>query len=426
MNSEREVFKGDLLLKDGCIAQIETQITPSGDELVIEAEGKFVIPGLIQTHTHLCQALFRGQADDMVLLDWLKKKIWPMEAAHSLDSLRSSAQVGLLEMQLSGTTSILDMATVHHTEVVFEEAHRSGMRYWGGKCLMDLKSSSGPLYQDMDTSLKETEELIEEWHQKTGLLAYALAPRFAVSCSERLLKKCLELRDKHEVLLHTHASESLEEIALIKKRTGKNNVDYLAHLGLLGPSTVLVHGVHLTARELKLMVESQTPLVHCPSSNLKLASGIAPLELYAQKGLCLGLGSDGAPCNNSMDPFIEMRLAALLQKPRYGPQALAAAQAFELATLGGARVLGQEERLGSLEKGKAADVVVVDRSHPSVHTVDNPYSALVYSCLGRDVEHVFISGRPIVLNRQHQVFNHSEVLSTARQELRRLLQSVET
>ncbi len=420
MNPRREVLEADLLIAGGRITQIAKSISPRGDEEIIEAKGRWVIPGLIQAHTHLCQALFRGQADDMLLLDWLKKRIWPLEAAHSPESLRRSAQVGLLEMQLSGTTSILDMGTIHHSHILFEEAERSGMRYWGGKCLMDLKGSSGLLYQERGESLKESEDLIKTWHGKSERLSYAIAPRFAVSCSEKLLKEVVALQHKHSVLVHTHASESLEEIALIRKRTGKTNVDYLQSLGLLGPQTVIVHGVHLTAKELRAMVKTQTPLVHCPSSNLKLASGIAPIEHYRQQGLVLGLGSDGAPCNNSMDPFIEMRLAALIQKPKFGPQALPARYALEMATLGGAQLLGRSHDLGSLEEGKMADVVVVDRSHPSVATVECPYSALVYSCLGRDVEHVFIGGQAVVLDKTHQVYNQQQVIAEAQESLTQL------
>ena len=188
-------------------------------------------------------------------------------------------------MQKLGTTSILDMATVKHTDSVFSAVEESGMRYWGGNCLMDLKAFSGPLWQALKPSIKDTEALISRWHRKTDLIDYALCPRFAVSCSDEMLRLCVDLQEQYDVLIHTHASESKDEIAIVYERTGKKNIDYLHSIGMLGPKSVIVHGVHLTSRELNKMIQTKTPLVHCPSSNLKLASGIAPTELYLKKKL---------------------------------------------------------------------------------------------------------------------------------------------
>jgi cytosine/adenosine deaminase-related metal-dependent hydrolase len=425
MNEKREVFSGDVLIEGERIKKVGRNLSrvAAKGARVIDAKGGFIIPGLIQAHTHLCQTLFRGYADDLALLDWLKKKIWPMESSHNKASLRASARVGLYEMQMSGTTSILDMGTVRHTETLLETAHESGVRYWGGKCLMDRKDSSGPLYEATEPTLKETEDFLDAFAgtRNGSMVNYVLCPRFAISCTDGLMEAMGDYQKRYGAIIHTHASESLEEIKVIKSRTGFNNVDYFADLGLLNPKTVIVHGVHLTDDELHKMIDTGAPLVHCPSSNLKLGSGIAPTEKYTKKKLKLGLGSDGAPCNNSMDQFIEMRLAALVQKPVFGPEALPAETAFELATLGGARTLGMEHELGSLEAGKLADIVIVDRSHPSVNTIENPYSALVYSCLGRDVTDVIINGRVIVRSAEHQVYDGEEVLTHARKELKSLL-----
>lgn len=421
MDPDRRVFRGDLRVTDGKISQLGKSL-PLRNEEIVDVRGNFLIPGLIQAHTHLVQVLFRGYADDLSLLKWLKTRVWPLERAHDAHSIRSSAELAILEMQKLGTTSILDMATVSHTSDLLEAVKESGIRYWGGKCLMDLKSAAGPLYEDTQTSLKETDRLIEKFHQSTDRMNYALCPRFVISCSERILKACSERQTAEQLIVHTHASESKEEIAVVKKRTGKDNVDYLDCLGLLNPQTVIVHGVHLTNKEVRRMSRTRTPLVHCPSSNLKLASGIAPIENYLSKNLVVGIGSDGAPCNNTMDPFMEMRLTALLQKPKFGPEALPAQKALELATLGGARVLGCESQIGSLEEGKLADLVVVDRSHPSVYTVENPYSALVYSCSGRDVLDVFIGGQPIVRNKKSQIYEEDRVLKNAERQRQSLFQ----
>ncbi len=423
MNKKREVFRGDLLIENSKIKSVGKSIKTKADQ-TIDAEENFVIPGLIQTHTHLCQALFRGYADDLELLDWLKEKIWPMEHAHTAQSLRASAEIGLLEMQLLGTTSILDMGTVRWTHELFETVMRSGMRYFGGKCLMDIKGASGPLYEDRKSAMKETEALIKSWHKKTELIEYAIAPRFAVSCSDELMQECAAMQKKYDILMHTHASESLEEVELIKKRSGLLNIDFLDEMGLINSKAVIAHGIHMSDGELKKMVKKKAGLTHCPSSNLKLASGVAHIEKYREVGLKMGIGSDGAPCNNTMDPFLEMRLAALLQKPIFGPDAFEAQYAFELGTIGGAEVLNRAKDIGSLEAGKLADVVIVDRSHPSVATVKNPYSALVYSCSGRDVSDVWIHGQPIVRSGVHQIYDPQKVVKQAKTQLKTLLKSI--
>lgn len=417
VNAQREIIHGDLRFENGTITDIASKLVPRPGEELIEANQGFVIPGLIQTHVHLCQILFRGLADDLELLDWLKQRIWPLEAAHSESSLRASARIGLLEMQLLGTTSILDMGTVRLHEVIFEEAHNSGMRYWGGNCLMDRKSSAGPLYRETAETLAYCEELIEQWHLKTPLLQYAISPRFVISCTDRILKAARQLQSQHGLIFHTHASENKGEVAVVKKRTGMDNVKFLRHIDCLNDRTVIAHGIHLKPYEAKMMIKAKAGLAHCPSSNLKLASGIAPIHDYLRQGMKIGLGADGAPCNNMMDPFMEMRLAALLQKPSFGPTALNAQTAFELATIRGAEVLSAATEIGSLEKGKRADLVIVDRDHPSVATVADPYSALVYSCSGRDVRDVWIDGKPIVKNKKHLRFDCEAELSVAREQL---------
>lgn len=424
MDKDRREFVGDLEIQDSKITRIGKTLKADESTKIIDVTDQFVIPGLIQTHTHLVQCLFRGWADDMSLLTWLKTRIWPLEHSHTKASIQTSARLALTEMQLLGTTTILDMATVKKTHEVFETVKESGMRYYGGKCLMDLKGSSGPLYEDMKTSVLETEKLIKDWHNDNELMNYALCPRFAVSCSDEILKTCVDLQEKYNLLIHTHASESQEEIAMIKKRTGLDNVSYLKKLGMLNSNTVIVHGVHLTPAEIKDMVQTSTPLVHCPSSNLKLASGIAPIFDYLHQGMTVSIGSDGAPCNNTMDPFLEMRLTALLQKPKFGPEALPAKTALEMATLHGAKTLGLDSQIGSLEVGKLADVVAVRRDHPSMSTVKDAYSALVYSCSGRDVSHVFVHGKHIVKKGKHFKWSNEELKAEGRRQIESLMKKI--
>lgn len=420
MNDRFDVVHGDLRFNSGQIESVAARLGPRADENVIDAGGAFVIPGLIQAHTHLCQTLFRGLADDLELLEWLQKRIWPLEAAHDAESLRAAARLGLLEMQLLGTTAILDMGTTRLHEVVFEEARAANMRYWGGNCLMDLKSHSGPLYRSTDETLAYSEELIGAWHRQTPLIEYAISPRFAISCSEKILKAAAQLRGKHDLLFHTHASENRGEVALVKKRSGLDNVKYLKKLGCLSHKSVLAHGIHLSRSEVGDMVRLECGLTHCPSSNLKLSSGIARIHEYRKRGLKIALGGDGAACNNMMDPFVEMRLAALLQKPLFGPTALPAREAFFLGTVGGARVLNAEDRIGSLQVGKRADIAIVRRNHPSSATVEDPYSALVYASSGRDVSDVWIDGVAVVRDGQHQLISKEDTIAEARRQTAKL------
>ncbi len=416
---QKEFYVGDVLVENERIKAIsKSSIAPEGAQ-VIDATDQFIIPGFIQAHTHLVQTLFRGEADDLSLISWLQKRIWPMEAAHIGSSIRASAHLGTLEMQLSGTTSILDMATVKHTQDLMEAVEESGMRYWGGKCLMDRKGSQ--LAESTERALGETLDLMNEWENRNALINYAICPRFVVSCTEKILKEVADIQKDRKCIVHIHASESKEEIKLVKKLTKMNNVAYLNKLKLLNDRTAIVHGVHLTDSELNSMSKTKTPLVHCPSSNMKLASGLAPITKYLKKKIKIGFGGDGAPCNNCMDPFKEMHLAAILQKPVFGPEALPARTAFELATLGGARVLGMEKELGTLEVGKRADIVTVDRTHPSVVTVEDPFSALVYSCNGRDVRNVVINGRIVVREREHQLMDGERVKRLALEEKQKLM-----
>ncbi|MDZ4662607.1 MAG: amidohydrolase family protein [Pseudomonadota bacterium] len=418
-NKKREIVTGDLLVEGNRIKKIGTSAVDSTTK-VIDAQNKFVIPGLIQAHTHLCQTLFRGRADDLSLFDWLKRRIWPMEHRHSEKTLSASADLGLLEMQLFGTTTILDMGTTRHTHRIFEAAKKSGVRYFGGNCFMDLKKFSGPLFMSTNESLAEVSALQKKFHKPEEGLSFVLNPRFVVCCTDEILEYCAEKQKIEGTRVHIHASENLDEIKIVRARTKKNNVDYLASLGLLNSKTIVVHGVHLTEIEIKKMAKSKTPLVHCPSANLKLASGFAPVTKYLKEKMVVALGSDGAACNNTMDPFRELRLAALLQKPLFGPRSLPAQEAFDMLTINGAKALGLESELGSLEEGKLADIVLIDRNHPSLATVENPVSALVYSCSGENVSDVISNGEIIVRNKVHQKFDAGEVIARAREAIKLL------
>jgi 5-methylthioadenosine/S-adenosylhomocysteine deaminase len=395
MNARREIITGDVLVRDSRIVAVG-QVSDSEAEgaRVIDARNSLIIPGLIQTHIHLCQTLLRNGADDLRLLDWLRCRVWPMEAAHSKDSLRASCDVGIAELIRGGTTTILDMGTVPHQDVVFEQLSHWGLRAFAGKAMMDTgEGVPDGLREDTGASLRESDALCQRWHgAEHGRIHYAYAPRFALSCSHDLLLEVGRRAQEQGAYVHTHASEQQEECALVEQTRGDSNIAYLRKTNIYGPRTVLAHCVWATEREQQLMSSDKTRVSHCPSSNLKLGSGVAPISKYLQQNISVSLGADGAPCNNRLDAFEELRLAALLQKPLAGTQAMPANVAFELATLGGAKALGIDGDVGSIEVGKKADIVAVSLRSPHFWPLDEPYSQLVYCAQSSDVSFVSIDG----------------------------------
>src|SRR5215210_6492176 len=414
MDAAQRVFAGDVLVRGARVEAVGDLSTASAD-VTIDARGCAVLPGFVQTHVHLCQTLFRGAADDLQLLDWLKRRVWPMEAAHDADSLRASARLGVAEMMRGGTTCALTMETVRHTEEVFRVVEESGFRATVGKCMMD-KGDEVPagLREEAEDSVRESLALLEKWHGRAdGRVRYCFAPRFAVSCTRELLERVAALARERGVMVHTHASENLGEIALVERETGMRNVVYLDSLGVSGPHVLLAHCVHLDGDEVGLLAASGTHVAHCPSSNMKLGSGVAPVSEMLARGVSVSLGADGAPCNNRLDMFTEMRAAALLQKVSRGADALPAARVLRMATAGGARALGLEAEVGSLEAGKRADITVLELGR--LHTTPRPevVSTIVYAAEARDVRDVLIDGRLVLRNGELQTLDEREVIAEA-------------
>ena len=423
MDAADSVVRGDLLIENDRI----TSIGASGPvaDTVIDATDCVVIPGFIQTHIHLCQTLFRGSADDLTLIDWLKKRIWPMEAAHSAQSIAASARLGVAELIKGGTTCALTMETVNHTREVFRVIEETGFRATVGKCMMD-KGDEVPteLHEQTSDSIAESISLLDEWHGKeNGRIRYCFAPRFAVSCTRSLLETVARVARERGVMVHTHASENSTECQIVEAETGLRNVAYLQNVGLSGKHVALAHCVHLDDDEIDLLRETGTNVVHCPSSNLKLGSGIAPIKRLLNEGICVSLGADGAACNNRLDMFTEMRTAALLQKALHGPEVLPAKRALRMATIDGARALGQEKEIGSLEVGKRADLSIIQVNR--LHTTPDPrdmLSSLVYSAEPSDVQTVIVDGRVLMRDRQLLTMNEAVVIGQANLESGKLLE----
>jgi 5-methylthioadenosine/S-adenosylhomocysteine deaminase len=423
MNDRFDVVSGDVAIRDGRIEAVGSVDPDARFDRVIDAGGGYVLPGFVQTHIHLCQTLFRGCADDLPLLEWLRQRVWPMEAAHDAASLRAAAQLAALELVTSGTTTVLTMETVHDTWAVFEAIAESGLRATIGKAMMDAAPDApARLREATRTSLDESLSLARQWDGAAGgRLRAALAPRFAVSCSEELLRSVADLSAERGLLVHTHASESRDELAVVRQRTGRGNIEFLADVNLTSPRLCAAHCVWVDDREMGILAERRVKALHCPSSNLKLGSGIAPVAEMRKRGISVSLGTDGAACNNRLDMFEEIRLAALLQAARSGPGALTARDALWMATRGGAEALGLEGEIGSLEPGKRADLIVVDCDRPHLVPRGDPCSTIVYAARGSDVRTTIVDGELLVDRFEAVRVDRREILSTAQTAARNLL-----
>jgi 5-methylthioadenosine/S-adenosylhomocysteine deaminase len=425
LDDQNRIFEGSVLVEGGFITSLADSATARADE-VIDARGRALLPGFVQTHIHLCQTLFRGAADDLALIDWLKKRVWPMEAAHTAASLYASARLGIAELVRGGTTCALTMETVNHTEEAYRAVEESGFRATIGKCMMD-KGDEVPagLRETADDSIKESLALIDRWNGRAeGRIRSCFAPRFAVSCTRDLLVRVAALARDRGVMVHTHASENIEEIEMVERETGSRNIEYLNGVGLARQNVLLAHCVHLDDGEMEILRATGTRVAHCPSSNLKLGSGLARVAEMIERGISVSLGADGAACNNRLDMFTEMRLAALIQKVRRGPQALPAITALRMATIDGARALGLEREVGSIEVGKRADLILIDTD--AIHMTPRPdlISTIVYAAEASDVDTVIIDGRVIMRGRELTTMDERAVIEQARDEAARMQMAV--
>ncbi|WP_254545129.1 5'-deoxyadenosine deaminase [Halomarina pelagica] len=359
-----------------------------------EREGyDLLMPGLVGGHVHSVQSLGRGIADDAELLDWLFDYVLPMEASLTAEEMRAAAELGYLELIESGTTTAIDHLSVAHADAAFEAAGEMGIRGLLGKVMMDKRAPKG-LLEDTETALSASERLIEAYHDTCGgRIRYALTPRFAVSCTEECLRGARELADRYDgVRIHTHASENRDEVAQVEADTGRRNVHWLHEVGLTGEDVVLAHCVWTDETEREVLAETGTNVTYCPSSNMKLASGTAPIADYLDRGINVALGNDGPPCNNTLDPFTEMRQASLLQKvDRHDATSTPARVVFEMATRNGARAAGFE-RVGALREGWRADVIGLTTDLTRATPLYDPYSHVVFAAHGDDVRFTMVDG----------------------------------
>lgn len=423
------ILNGDILTLDkelpqrldsGAIAVLDGKIAAVGPTTkimtsyyapkVIDASGCVVLPGLINSHTHAAMTLFRGLADDLPLMEWLNDHIFPAEARLTEKWVYWGTMLACAEMILSGTTTFCDMYLFEHK--VAEAAKDAGMRALVGEVLYDFPS---PCYGPIENGLKHTESLIEKW-RGDPLVRIAVEPHALYTCSPKLLKQCCKIARQNKVPLVVHLSENEAEVQQIIERYGSRPVQHLSNLELLGPGLVADHCVALDDKDISLLAANNVKVVHNPESNMKLASGIAPVPRLLDAGITVALGTDGCASNNNLDMFGEMDTCAKLHKAAtLDPTVLPAETVLEMATINGAAALGWEGRLGRIAPGMLADIIVVDFAKPHLTPVYNPVSHLVYAAGAADVRTSIIGGRIVMEDRKLLTLDIEEIFAHARE-----------
>lgn len=405
----RSYPNGSVAIKGDTIVAVGTKVGLPALK-TIDARNCIVMPGLVNTHTHGAMVYFRGLADDLPLQEWLSKYIWPMEARFVRASMvRDATELAVLEMVKSGTTLFNDMYFFEEEAAV--AAKKIGIRAMLGKALFNFP---GPDGKSPVARLRSAERFIEKW-QHDPLIKPALAPHAPYTCSKDLLQETKKLADRHRLPYHIHLAETRTEVEESKKRHGLTPPAYLEKLGVLGSNVIAVHCCWLSDDDIRLLKEYKVAVAHCPQSNMKLASGIAPVVKLITEGITVGLGTDGAASNNSLDMLEEMGSAAKLQKITTGdPTVLPAQKVVSMATMSGAMVLGLGSEFGSLEPGKKADIIIIDLDKPHAAPMFDPYSHLVYAAKGGDVKTVIVNGKIIMENYKMVTVNEEEIIEKAK------------
>ena len=408
----RVIADGAVAIRDGRIVAVGTRAEVRSGHAAretLDAGGGLVLPGLVNAHTHAPMVLFRGVADDLRLMDWLQKYIFPAEKENvTAPFVKAGTLLAALEMIRSGTTTFVDM--YYFEDQVAEACDQAGLRCVAGETLIEFPA---PDNATIPEALAYTERFLKRWTGHARVVA-AVAPHSTYLASPDTLRAARALADRYRAPLLVHLSESPDEQRQVQERYGKSPTRHLDALGFLRRGVVGAHGIYLTPEDRALLREAEAGVAHCPQSNMKLSSGTAPVRDMLQERARLGLGTDGAASNNDLDMFEEMLTAALLAKHATGdPTAAPAAAVLEMATLGGARALGREDELGSLEVGKRADLIVVGLAEPRLHPLYDAVSHLVYVAKGADVRHAVVEGRVIMRDRRVLTLDAAAVIAEA-------------
>jgi len=377
---------------------------------VIDAKNGIIMPGLINTHTHASMTCFRGLADDLNLMTWLNDYIFPAEAKLNYEKVKTGALLACAEMILSGTTCFADMYLFENA--VAEAARQAGMRAVVGEVLYDFPS---PSYGSIEDGFVYTENLIRKW-KDDPLITGAVEPHSPYLCAPELLVRAGDLSRKYDVPLIIHVAETQTEVNTIFENYGETPVAHLAEIGVLSPLLLACHCVALTEKDIDLLASFDVKVSHNPESNMKLASGIAPVPELMTAGVCVGLGTDGCTSNNNIDMFLEMDTAAKIHKVNtLDPTVMDAKTVLKMATRNAAKALGLDEVTGSLVPGKKADVIVIDTNKPHLTPMYNLHSHLVYAAGGNDVDTSVINGQVVMENRQLLTLDIAKVMADVNQ-----------
>jgi 5-methylthioadenosine/S-adenosylhomocysteine deaminase len=419
MNKRKIIDKGFIAIKDGKISQIGKEENASSvkAEKRLDGQGKVALPGLVNCHTHVAMTLFRGIAEDKAFDEWWRETIWPLERKLKPSDIYVGALLGCLEMIKSGTTCFADM--YFHEDAVAEAVAKSGLRAVLAPGIIEAGSSR--LGRKM---LKEAVKIARKYHgYADGRIHVKLGPHTAYTCSPKLLKKVREAATELKVGIHLHVAESKSMADAMKKNFGLSEVELLEKVDFLKPDVLAAHCIHLSKKDMQTMKRHDVKVAYNPIANMKLASGVPKIRDLLTFGLTVGIGTDGAACNNSLDMFESMKFAALLQKTFYAdPTVMPAEKVLRMATIEGAEALGLENLIGSLEVGKKADLILVNFEKPHLTPVHDFYANLVYSAHGSDVDTVIVDGKVLMENRWVKTLNEFEVMGKAQKTAQDLIQ----
>jgi 5-methylthioadenosine/S-adenosylhomocysteine deaminase len=403
MDKDKRLIKGDILVEGNKISKIGKNISEK-DEETIDANGMVALPGFVNTHTHSAMTLLRGYADDLPLMKWLKEYIWPLEALLKPDDCYVGSKLACLEMIKAGITTFSDM--YFYMSNVAKAVEESGIRGVLSHVINDLMPENF-------AGITATKRFLNEV-KKSERVMPIIGPHSPYACSKETLQRAKELADGFNTLIHIHASETREEIEESKRKLGLRPIEYLSSIGLLDSNLEIAHCVWTDENEIKLLAKSNVKISHCSVSNMKLSAGTGPINYMLEKGLVVSTGSDGPCSNNRLDIIQEMKFCSLLQKVSFiDPTVIPAQKALEMATTNGAKALGMEDKVGSIEVGKLADIILMDFRKPHLTPMHNVYSHLVYSAQASDVDTVICNGKILMRNRKVLNLNEKEIMEKA-------------
>ena len=403
-----------LLIEDDIISEISEEIDDAKADKIIDAEGKILLPGLVNTHTHLSMTLFRGVADDLSLDTWLNDHIWPLEANLNGDYCYTGALLGAVEMIKSGTTTFSDM--YFYMEDVARAVDEAGLRAVLGYGMIDFGDA-----ERRKDELKANMDLYKSCNgMADGRITVSLTPHSPYTASEELLLKARELADENNMLIHIHVSETQKEIEDSIADKGLRPFEYLDKIGFLGPDVIAAHSVWLSEEEIEIIKKHDVKVSHNPCSNMKLASGVAPVAELLENDVCVSIGTDGASSNNNLDLIEELKTASLLQKvTTLNPESLSSDEAVRMATISGAQALGLADEIGSIEVGKKADIILIDTKTANMQPQStNISSNVIYSANGSNVDTTICNGKILMENRKLTVLDEEEIYKKAVKELK--------